>query len=88
MLRFATPLLDRLAPDQLPLVTDEGEERKGRERKKAEVREGKITIIFHWIRFFMERVVGNWSRFPREMAMALSLSQFKEHLGDALNHTV
>ncbi|KAK4816220.1 hypothetical protein QYF61_013458 [Mycteria americana] len=34
-------------------------------------------------RFFSERVVGHWNRLPREMIMAPSLSEFKEHLDNA-----
>ena len=39
-------------------------------------------------RFFTERVVGHWNRLPRELLMAPSLSEFKEHLDDALSHMV
>ena len=39
-------------------------------------------------RFFTERVVGHWNRLPREMVMAPSLSEFKEHLDDALSYMV
>ncbi|KAK4824372.1 LOW QUALITY PROTEIN: hypothetical protein QYF61_014032 [Mycteria americana] len=37
-------------------------------------------------RSFTERVVGHWNRFPREVITAPSLSEFKEHLDDALSH--
>ncbi|KAK4810491.1 hypothetical protein QYF61_004271 [Mycteria americana] len=39
-------------------------------------------------RFFTERVVGHWDRLPREVVTARSLSEFKEHLDDALSHMV
>ncbi|KFO04291.1 hypothetical protein N312_03945, partial [Balearica regulorum gibbericeps] len=38
--------------------------------------------------FFTETVVGHWNRLPRAVVMAPSLSEFKEHLDDALSHTV
>ncbi|KAK4823970.1 hypothetical protein QYF61_008356 [Mycteria americana] len=37
-------------------------------------------------RSFTGRVVGHWNRFPREVVTAPSLSEFKEHLDDALSH--
>ena len=39
-------------------------------------------------RFFTERVVGHWNSLPREVVTAPSLSEFKEHLDDALRHMV
>ena len=39
-------------------------------------------------KFFTERVVGHWNRLPREVVMAPSQSEFKEHLDDALSHVV
>jgi len=39
-------------------------------------------------RFFAERVVGYWNRLLREVITARSLSEFMEHLDDALSHTV
>ncbi|KAK4830722.1 hypothetical protein QYF61_013172 [Mycteria americana] len=37
-------------------------------------------------RFFTERVVAHWNKLSREVVMAPSLSEFKEHLDDALSH--
>ncbi|KFP99696.1 hypothetical protein N329_02346, partial [Haliaeetus albicilla] len=39
-------------------------------------------------RFFTERVVGHWTRIPRELVMAPRLSEFKEHLDNSLGHMV
>jgi len=39
-------------------------------------------------RFFTEKVFGHWNRLPREVVMASSLSEFKEHLDDTLSHMV
>ena len=39
-------------------------------------------------RFFTERVVGHWDRFPREVVMALGLPESKQHLDNALRHVV
>jgi len=36
--------------------------------------------------FITERVVGHWTRLPREVVMAPSLSEFREHLDDILSH--
>ncbi|KAK4810720.1 hypothetical protein QYF61_007694 [Mycteria americana] len=49
--------------------------------------QGKSTLDIKK-RFFTERVVGHWNRLPREVVTAPSLSEFKEHLDDALNHMV
>ena len=39
-------------------------------------------------RFFTERTVGHWNRLPREVVTAPSLSEFIEHLDNALSHMV
>jgi len=39
-------------------------------------------------RFFTERVVGHWNRLLSEVVMAPNLSEFKEHLDNALSHMV
>ena len=39
-------------------------------------------------RFFTERVVSHWNRLPRAVVTAPSLSEFKEHLENALSHMV
>lgn len=41
-----------------------------------------------WKRFFTERVVGHWNRFPGEVVTAPTLSEFKERVDDALSHIV
>ena len=51
------------------------------------LRQGKFSLDITK-RFFTERVVGHWNRLPTEVAMAPSLSEFKERLDDALNHMV
>ncbi|KAK4806176.1 hypothetical protein QYF61_001099 [Mycteria americana] len=47
--------------------------------------QGKFRLAIRK-RFFTERVVSHWNRLPREVVMAPSLSEFKEHVDDALNH--
>ncbi|KFV43420.1 hypothetical protein N341_09583, partial [Tyto alba] len=39
-------------------------------------------------RFFTKRVVDHWTRLPREVVTAPSLSEFKECPDDALSHMV
>lgn len=39
-------------------------------------------------RFFTKRVVGHWNRLLREVVMALSLPELKEHLDNTLSHMV
>ena len=39
-------------------------------------------------RFFPQRVEKHWSRFPRDVVMAPSLTIFKKHLDNALRHMV
>jgi len=39
-------------------------------------------------RSFTERVVGHWSRLPREVVTAPSLPEFKDRLDNALSHMV
>lgn len=43
-------------------------------------------LFLRWTDFSTERVVGHWTRFPREVVPAPSLSELKEHLDGALNH--
>ncbi|KAK4815926.1 hypothetical protein QYF61_010183 [Mycteria americana] len=42
----------------------------------------RLDITKH---FFTGRVVGHWNRLPREVITAPSLSEFKEHLDNALS---
>jgi len=39
-------------------------------------------------RFFTERMVGHWNRLSREVIVASSVSEFKEHLDNGLGHMV
>ena len=39
-------------------------------------------------RLFTKRVVSHWNRLPREVVTTPSLSEFKEHMDDALSHIV
>jgi len=51
------------------------------------LRQGKARLDISK-RLFTERVVGHWNRLPRELVVAPSLSEFKEHVDDALSHVV
>ena len=37
-------------------------------------------------RFFIQRVVGHWKRFPRAVVTAPSLTEFKKYLDNTLRH--
>ena len=51
------------------------------------LRQGKFRLDTRK-RFFTEGVSGHWNRLPREVVTAPRLSEFKEHLDDALSHMV
>ena len=53
----------------------------------VKLRQGKFRLDIRK-RFFTERVVAHWSRLPREVVTAPSLSEFKERLDCALSHMV
>ena len=56
-------------------------------RKWNEAASGEVQLDIRK-RFFTERVVGHWNKLPRVVFTAPSLSEFKEHLDDALSHMV
>ncbi|KAK4815850.1 hypothetical protein QYF61_008453 [Mycteria americana] len=66
--------------DLLSLVTSDRTRGDG-----VELCEGKLRLDIRK-RFFTERVAGHWNRLPREVVMAPSLSEFKEHLDNTLSH--
>jgi len=49
--------------------------------------QGKFRLGIHK-RFFTEKLVSPWNRLPREVVTAPIVSDFKEHLVDALSHMV
>ena len=68
--------------DLLSLVSGSRTQRSG-----MQLRQGRFRLDIKK-RFFTDRVAGHWNRLPREVVMAPSLSEFKEHLDDTLNHMV
>ncbi|KAK4821600.1 hypothetical protein QYF61_025177 [Mycteria americana] len=65
---------------------------KGGQRSRTQgngmkLHQGKFRLDIRR-RFFTERVIGHWNSLPREVVTAPSLSEFEEHLDDALNHTI
>ncbi|KAK4823440.1 hypothetical protein QYF61_002126, partial [Mycteria americana] len=67
-------------PVKSPLSGDQWQDT----RKWNEAASGEVQ--FAQKRFFTERVVGHWNRLLREVVMTPRLSEFKEHLDDALSH--
>ncbi|KAK4822195.1 hypothetical protein QYF61_011180 [Mycteria americana] len=65
--------------DLLSLVTGDRTRESG-----MKLYQGKFRLDIRK-RLFAGRVVGRWNRIPREVVMAPSLSEFKEHLDDALS---
>ena len=69
--------------DLLSLVTSDRTRRRG-----MKLRQGKFRMDIKDKVLHLERVVGHWSRLPREVVTAPSLSELKERLEDALSHMV
>lgn len=60
-------------------------------REQLEVYQGRFRCCLPLDirkRFFTQRVVGHWNRFPREVVMVPRLTEFKKPLDNALRHMV
>lgn len=60
---------------------------KNRYKKMELMHQGKFRLDIRKV-FFTGRVLGPQHRLAREVVAAPSLTEFKEHLHDALSHTV
>jgi len=72
----------REGADLLSLVTSKRTQAKG-----MKLCQGKFILDIR-NRFFTERVAGQWNWIPKEVVMAPSLSEFREHSDNALTHIV
>ncbi|GAB0190604.1 hypothetical protein GRJ2_001525700 [Grus japonensis] len=77
---FLTRGSEGAGADLLPLVTSDRTHGNG-----MKLRWGRFRLDIRK-RFFTERVVRHWNRFPREVVTAPSLTEFKKHLDNALSH--
>jgi len=70
------------AADLLSLATSDRTRGDGKQ-----LHQGKFRLGIRK-RFFTERVVSHWNRLPSTAVTTARLSEFREHLDDALSHMV